>query len=86
MELGPNNACNTGILAQIMYCAGRGKDTIELMKKAMRRVLIILMRYIVRVLEQTHWKVSGKNGAAEILGLDRSTLRARMRKLGIRQP
>lgn len=42
--------------------------------------------YIVRVLEQTHWKVSGKNGAAEILGLDRSTLRARMRKLGISQP
>ncbi len=42
--------------------------------------------YIVRVLEQTNWKVSGQNGAAEILGLDRSTLRARMRKLGIRQP
>ena len=42
--------------------------------------------YIVRVLEQTHWKMSGKNGAAEILGLDRSTLRARMRKLGIVKP
>jgi transcriptional regulator with GAF, ATPase, and Fis domain len=42
--------------------------------------------HIVRTLEQTHWKVSGKNGAAEILGLNRSTLRARMRKLGIRQP
>jgi PAS domain S-box-containing protein len=42
--------------------------------------------YIVRVLEQTHWKVSGKNGAAEILGLDRSTLRARMRKLDIVKP
>ena len=42
--------------------------------------------HIVRVLDMTHWKVSGKNGAAEILGLDRSTLRARMRKLGIRQP
>jgi transcriptional regulator of acetoin/glycerol metabolism len=41
--------------------------------------------YIVRVLEQTHWKVSGQNGAAEILGLDRSILCARMRKLGIRQ-
>jgi PAS domain S-box-containing protein len=41
--------------------------------------------YIVRVLEQAHWKVSGQNGAAEILGLDRSTLRARMRKLEIRQ-
>ena len=42
--------------------------------------------YIVRVLEQTHWRVSGQNGAAEILGFNRSTLRARMRKLGIRQP
>ena len=42
--------------------------------------------YIVRVLEQTHWKVSGKNGASEILGLDRSTLRARMKKLGIVKP
>ena len=41
--------------------------------------------YILRVLEQTHWKVSGKNSAAEILGLDRSTLRARMRKLNIRK-
>jgi chemotaxis protein methyltransferase CheR len=42
--------------------------------------------HIVRILEQTQGKVSGKNGAAEILGLNRSTLRARMRKLGIRQP
>jgi chemotaxis protein methyltransferase CheR len=42
--------------------------------------------YIVRVLEQTHWKMSGKNGAAEILGLPRSTLRARMRKLDIVKP
>jgi chemotaxis protein methyltransferase CheR len=42
--------------------------------------------YILRVLEQTRWKVSGKNSAAEILGLDRSTLRARMRKLDIYSP
>ncbi|MBN1847310.1 MAG: sigma 54-interacting transcriptional regulator, partial [Deltaproteobacteria bacterium] len=42
--------------------------------------------HIVRILEQTHWKVSGKNGAAEILGLNRSTLRARMRKLGVLKP
>ena len=42
--------------------------------------------YIKRVLEQVRWKVSGKNSAAEILGLDRSTLRARMRKLNIRKP
>jgi chemotaxis protein methyltransferase CheR len=42
--------------------------------------------HIVRILEQTQWKVSGKNGAAEVLGLNRSTLRARMRKLGISRP
>ena len=42
--------------------------------------------HIVRVLEQTRWKVSGKNGASEILGLNVSTLRARMRKQGIRRP
>ena len=41
--------------------------------------------YILQTLEQTHWKVGGKNSAAEILGLDRSTLRARMRKFNIRK-
>ena len=42
--------------------------------------------HILRVLEHTRWKVGGKNSAAEILGLDRSTLRARMRKLNIQKP
>lgn len=42
--------------------------------------------YIVRVLEQVSWKVSGNNSAAEVLGLNRSTLRARMRKLNIIKP
>ena len=41
--------------------------------------------HILRVLEQTQWKVSGKDSAAEILGLNRSTLRARMRKHNIRK-
>lgn len=38
------------------------------------------------VLEQVQWKISGKNSAAEILDLDRSSLRARMRKHNIRKP
>jgi len=42
--------------------------------------------YIVSVLEQNQWKVSGENSATEILGLNRSTLRARMRKLDIVKP
>ena len=42
--------------------------------------------HIISVLEQTQWKVSGKNSAAQILDLNRSTLRARMRKLNIVKP
>ncbi|MGB2689666.1 MAG: sigma 54-interacting transcriptional regulator, partial [Desulfobacterales bacterium] len=42
--------------------------------------------HIILILEETRWKVAGKNGASEILGLNSSTLRARMRKLGIRKP
>jgi len=42
--------------------------------------------HIIRVLELTQWKVGGKNSAAEILGVNRSTLRARMRKFNIQKP
>jgi transcriptional regulator with GAF, ATPase, and Fis domain len=42
--------------------------------------------HIVRLLEQTQWKVSGKTSAAEILGLNRSALRTRMGKFDIRKP
>jgi transcriptional regulator with GAF, ATPase, and Fis domain len=41
--------------------------------------------HIRSVLAKTNWKVSGKNGAAEALGLKESTLRARMGKLGIKR-
>jgi formate hydrogenlyase transcriptional activator len=52
-------------------------------KRAQKTLDDVERNYIFQVLEQTQWKVSGKNSAAEILGLDRSTLRARMRKIGI---
>jgi formate hydrogenlyase transcriptional activator len=42
--------------------------------------------YIIRILRETNWIVSGKNGAASRLGLNRSTLQSRMRKLGINRP
>jgi transcriptional regulator with GAF, ATPase, and Fis domain len=40
--------------------------------------------YIIEVLRQTNGTVGGKGGAAEILGLPPSTLRSRMKKLGIK--
>lgn len=39
--------------------------------------------HIRQVLQQTGWRIEGKNGAALLLGLNPSTLRARMRKYGI---
>ncbi len=37
------------------------------------------------VLEKTNWRIEGKQGAALCLGLNPSTLRSRMQKLGIRR-
>ena len=42
-------------------------------------------QHIVDVLEQTNWRVSGEKGAAKILGLNPTTLEARMKKLGIQR-
>ena len=42
--------------------------------------------YILQILQQTRWRVEGPKGAARILGLNPSTLRSRMLKLGIRRP
>jgi formate hydrogenlyase transcriptional activator len=42
--------------------------------------------HILRILEQTGWRVRGNEGAASLLGLPPSTLEARMSKLGIRRP
>ena len=41
---------------------------------------------IVRTLEQVGWVVGGPNGAARKLGIKRTTLTHRMRKLGISRP
>jgi transcriptional regulator with GAF, ATPase, and Fis domain len=41
--------------------------------------------HIEAVLERRNWRIEGPEGAAEILGLNPSTLRGRMRALGIRR-
>jgi transcriptional regulator with GAF, ATPase, and Fis domain len=43
-------------------------------------------QHILDVLEHTNWRVSGDKGAARILGLNPTTLEARMKKLGIQRP
>jgi formate hydrogenlyase transcriptional activator len=43
-------------------------------------------QHILRALRQTEWRIAGLKGAAALLGMKRTTLQARMRKLGIRRP
>jgi formate hydrogenlyase transcriptional activator len=55
---------------------GQGIVTLEEMER----------RHILSVLEQTRWVFSGPNGAAAKLGMKRSTLQFRLRRLGIFRP
>ncbi len=42
--------------------------------------------HILRMLERCGWRINGEGNAAAVLGLEPSTLRSRMQKLGIRRP
>ena len=41
---------------------------------------------LLTVLEKTHWKIKGENGAAELLGVKVTTLKARIKKMGLKRP
>ena len=41
---------------------------------------------LIAALKATGWRVSGKNGAASLLGMNPSTLASRMKKLDIKRP
>ena len=42
-------------------------------------------KYILKVLNEVMWRVSGEKGAAKILGMKPTTLESRMKKLGIKR-
>jgi len=42
--------------------------------------------YIVKILQESNWKINGENGAAEKLVMHPNTLRSRMKKLKINVP
>lgn len=52
-------------------------------KATLRQLDEVEKEHIIAVLDKTNWKVSGEKGAAKILGLNATTLEARMKKLGI---
>jgi formate hydrogenlyase transcriptional activator len=56
------------------------------MSSAIRTLEEVERNQIHKILSETRWRIEGKEGAAVILGLHPSTLRARIHKLGILRP
>jgi transcriptional regulator with GAF, ATPase, and Fis domain len=54
-------------------------------RPALGTLEVVERNHILSVLEQTQWAIEGERGAARILGLHPSTLRGRLRKLGLRK-
>jgi DNA-binding NtrC family response regulator len=41
---------------------------------------------LLAILEKAHWRIKGENGAAELLGVKATTLKARIKKMGLKRP
>lgn len=54
-------------------------------EKQLRTLTELERAHILKVLDSTRWRVSGPNGAAQILGINPQTLVSRMKKLGIQR-
>ncbi|MBL7203640.1 MAG: sigma 54-interacting transcriptional regulator [Desulfobacteraceae bacterium] len=64
-----------------------GTNQTEQLSECRRKTMHEMERdYIIETLEETKWQIGGKKGAAVILNLPTSTLRARMKKLDIKRP
>jgi len=53
---------------------------------ALKDLAAMEREHILKVLQRTRWKINGEGGAASLLGMNPSTLRFRIKKLGIERP
>jgi transcriptional regulator with GAF, ATPase, and Fis domain len=72
-----------GSSLQVLDQLSAAPKTQELAEQDDKAIAKMEYDHILQVLTKTGWRIEGKSGAALILGLNSSTLRARMRKLGI---
>jgi len=72
--------CDGRSLAVELPAGARGPTQIPVTLEEVER------KHICDVLERVHWRISGRQGAAEVLGLRPTTLNSRMKKLGISRP
>jgi formate hydrogenlyase transcriptional activator len=70
----------------ILHLADKLNISSPTLSSAVRTLEEMERNQIIKILSETMWRIEGKEGAAAILGLHASTLRARMHKLGIVRP
>jgi transcriptional regulator with GAF, ATPase, and Fis domain len=74
---------NVGVSRQVTQPPVTSRNEDVLTEKEMRE---FQKKNLLEALEQTNWRVSGPDGAAELLGVRPTTLADRIRTLGIRKP
>ncbi|MEN6473842.1 MAG: sigma 54-interacting transcriptional regulator [Syntrophaceae bacterium] len=70
----------------VLHLADKLEISSPALSSAVRTLEDTERNQILKIFSETHWRIEGKDGAAAILGLHPSTLRARMHKLGIVRP
>ena len=92
LELGDSLAASSGARASATTAAtgataaGATSAATAGPTRSARTLEQIQREHIQAVLESVGWRISGEKGAANILGLKRTTLEARMSRLGISRP
>jgi transcriptional regulator with GAF, ATPase, and Fis domain len=74
--------CQGAVLSladQLEICSPALSSAVQTLEETERNQML-------KILSETKWRIEGKDGAAAILGLNPSTLRARMHKLGLVRP
>jgi formate hydrogenlyase transcriptional activator len=71
---------------QVLHLADRLEISSPALSSAVRTLEETERNQMLKILSETKWRIEGNDGAAAILGLNASTLRARMHKLGIVRP
>jgi len=61
-------------------------EPVEVEEESLKGFEVMAREHILEVLQKTGWKIEGEDGAATLLGLNPSTLRFRIKKLGLKRP
>jgi PAS domain S-box-containing protein len=70
----------------VLQLVDKLKISSPILSSAVRTLEETERNQIMKILEETGWRIEGHDGAAAILGLHASTLRARMHKIGMLRP